>query len=490
MTTRGATNPVHTDDTPPEDPYYDSVVTPIRNTPAHNPQAERALLGALLLDPERAPHLRDHIDPDDFYEPRHETIWHAIHHAHDAHGIPADAVLVADHLTTTGDLTRIGGAPYLHELITSCHNPAAAEYHAAIIRNAARARAITTTGQRLTQLGNTATPDTLDHALAESLQTLDDVAARVGPRHQATIRVPTIDDLLAGEDDPYDWVIPGLLEHQERVIITAAEGAGKSTLLRQIAVCTAAGIHPFTGDHITPQRVLHIDVENSTRQSRRQYRPLRLQTPHLDPDLLRIEIRVQGLDLTTPTDVTWLQHTVAAANPDVIVIGPIYKLANGDPTEETSSKPVAMAIDHIRATSDAAVILEAHVPKATGGTKRRPHEPYGWSGWMRWPEIGIYLDDDGKLHHWRGAREERAWPTELQRGGTWPWTAVPSDADRTFDLIRAARLKARRPLSLRDLEQHTGISKSSLDRVIGKAGPYGHIWRTYNANKHPEDDPR
>lgn len=479
------------DDTPPEDPYYDSVVTPIRNTPAHNPDAERALLGALLIDPERAPHLRDHIDPDDFYEPRHETIWHAIHQAADTHGIPADPVLVADHLTTTGDLTRIGGAPYLHELITSCHNPAAAEYHATIIRNAARARAITTTGQRLTQLGNTATPDTLDHALAESLQTLDDVVARVGPRHQSTIRVPNIDELLASETTDYDWVVPGLLEHQERVIVTAEEGAGKSTLLRQIATCVAAGIHPFTLDTITPQQVLHVDVENSQMQSIRQYKPLRIQAGHnMNPDLLRVQVRVEGLDLTSPTDVTWLEHHVAAVAPDLILIGPIYKLANGDPTEEKSSKPVAMALDRIRATSRAAIILEAHAAKAPSGSKKRPHEPYGWSGWMRWPEIGIFLEKDGTIRHWRGAREERTWPTELKRGGTWPWTAVPSDADLRWDQIRKARLTHRAPMSFRDVSRATGLPTTTVASVIGNAGPYASAWTGWNSNQHTTDNPR
>lgn len=474
-------------DEPPFDPYEDAVVTPIRNTPAHNHDAEQALLGALLLEPHQAHTLHNHLDPDDFYNPRHELIWTAIHHTAHTYGVPPEPALVLDHLTNTGNLQAAGGATYLHDLMAACHTPSAAPQHATLIRNAARARAITTTGTRLTQLAATATPDTLDRILDESLQTLDNAVARFGPRHQTAIRVPTIDDLLAATDDDYDWVIPGLLEHQERVILTAEEGAGKSTLLRQIAITAATGIHPFTGDPITPVRVLHIDVENSERQSRRRYRPLRAQAHNLDPDRLRIEIRVQGLDLTTGTDVTWLSHTVAAAQPDLIVIGPIYKLANGDPTEEASSKPVAMAIDRIRAESDAAVILEAHVAKATG-VKKRPHEPYGWSGWMRWPEIGIYLDTDGKLTHWRGAREERTWPTELTRGGTWPWTAVPSDADRIWEQVRNARLRHGQPLGLRKLEEQLSISKSALDRVIGRAGPYGHIWPSFNNNQHPGED--
>lgn len=490
--TQGATITVPYNDEPPFDPEHDGgVVTPIRNAPPSNPEAEQHLLGALLAEPTLAAKLADHVDPDDFYQPRHETIWHAIHETARANGVPPDVTLVAAHLMETGALLAVGGGPYLHTLIASCPNPGTAEHYAALVRNAARARALATVGTRLTQLAHTATPDTLDRALSDGLQDLDDATARVGPRHTALIRVPNIDELLAKETSEYDWVVPGLIEHQERVILTAEEGAGKSTLLRQIAMCAATGIHPFTGEHITPQRVLHVDVENSESQSIRQYKPLRIQAgKHMDPDQLRVQVRIEGLDLTTPTDVTWLNHVVQAVSPDLIVIGPIYKLANGDPTEEKSSKPVAMALDQIRATSRAAIILEAHAAKAPSGSKKRPHEPYGWSGWMRWPEIGIFLEKDGTISHWRGAREERTWPTELKRGGTWPWTAVPSDADRRWEQIRTARLAHRAPMSFRDVSRATNLSTTTVAGVIGNGSPYGSIWTGWNTNHHPEDDPR
>jgi hypothetical protein len=282
---------------------------------------------------------------------------------------------------------------------------------------------------------------------------------------------PHIDEILAGEDDDtYDWVIPGLIEHQERVILTAEEGAGKSTLLRQIGITAASGIHPFSGEQIPPVTVLHIDVENSLRQSRRRYRPLRIQAGDaLNPDLLRVELKVAGLDLTQTPDRDWLLQITQSIKPDLLLIGPIYKLANGDPTEEKSAKPVAMILD-----------LEAHVAKAPSGQKKRPHEPYGWSGWLRWPELGIFMDKDGTLKHWRGAREEREWPEKLERGGHWPWSAALTGPDEAWIAIQKARKDAKRPVSLRDLEQMTGFSKSTLGRLVGPTGKYAHGWPGYN----------
>jgi replicative DNA helicase len=481
------------DDTPPPppDPHDGGYgnVTPLR--PHANTHAEAALISVILTEPDRAPHLLELVHPEEFYEPRHEAFWAAAQ-AVLAQGLLPDHATLSEQLAKTGDRHKIDFTTYT----TAGQTPpsaAQADWHAETVRTHAIGRHATTSLNRATlQLQAATDPTTLSEALAGASDTIDHAVRTL---HNAgttnTIHVPTIGDLLAEADDEYDWVIPGLLEHQERVILTAAEGAGKSTLLRQIAICAAAGTHPFTGETITPQRVLHVDVENSRRQSKRQYRPLHTQAgATFDDDLLRIEIRVQGIDLTTTEDRTWLANTVRSVAPDLIVIGPIYKLANGDPTEEASSKPVAMALDQIRADSDAAIILEAHSAKANGMSKKRPHEPYGWSGWMRWPEIGIFLDDDGKLTHWRGAREERSWPTELKRGGTWPWTAIPSDADRIWEQVRTARLKAGQPIGLRGLEETLSISRSALQRVIGNGGAYGHIWPSYNRNIHPGEERR
>jgi ATPase subunit of ABC transporter with duplicated ATPase domains len=68
----------------------------------------------------------------------------------------------------------------------------------------------------------------------------------------ADIGLLDLDAFLAEPDPEYDWLIPGLLERGDRVIVTGQEGKGKSTLLRQIGVQVAAGIHPFTLDDIVP----------------------------------------------------------------------------------------------------------------------------------------------------------------------------------------------------------------------------------------------
>lgn len=466
---------------PPFDPEYDTTQPTLDDPTPHSHDAEQALLGTLLDDPKRYNEAAQLIDPDDLYQPKHRTIWDTIQTITETGALPEPA-LVIDHLIRTKQLNQTGGAPYLFELIEKGRHGQLDEY-ARIIRDNARLRVAQTVATSIRNAVHTARPENVNNTLDQAVTLLDDAYARFGAtKAQHRYHVETIDELLQGDqDDTYDWVIPGLIEHQERVILTAEEGAGKSTLLRQIAIQSAAGIHPFTHKPITPITVLHIDVENTRRQSRRQYRPLRTKASHaLNPNNLRIELRTAGLDLTTEKDREWLLDTCRHVNPDLLLIGPIYKLANGDPTEEKSAKPVAMAIDAVRDQIDCAVILEAHSAKAPTGQRKRPHEPYGWSGWLRWPEIGLWLDKDGKLSPWRGAREEREWPSTLQRGGTWPWTAVLSEVDHTWETLRNTREIHADYLSIRDAVKLTGLTKATIERCIGPGMPYRQKWTTIN----------
>ena len=276
---------------------------------------------------------------------------------------------------------------------------------------------------------------------------------------------PDIDDFLAGEEPPYDWVIPEVAESGDRIILTGEEGKGKSTLLRQVSVQVAAGIHPFTGEAMEPARVLIIDCENSRRQTRRKIRPLR-ELVTMDPSFLRVNIVGHALDLTKPAVYQDIALRVKAHQPRLIVIGPLYKMTDGDPTKEEPAKALADALDALRAVCGSALLIEAHTPYADGSRSKRPIRPYGASLWSRWPEFGVFLAPNGELEHWRGARDERSWPRSLERSSPWPWAvgevmAEPESWDGPTHCMEAVALL---------LERHPGEEMSRrqvLDKLRG-----------------------
>jgi hypothetical protein len=233
-----------------------------------------------------------------------------------------------------------------------------------------------------------------------------------------------LDEFLDEDEPEHDWIAPGLLERGDRVILTAREGDGKSTLLRQIAVQFASGLHPFTLADIAPVRVLLIDCENSRRHIRRKLRPLRDEAgDRYQPGNLRVTVAPAGLDLLRADDQARLRAIVTDAAPDVVLLGPVYKLAGGDPTREEVARVVAAELDALRDEHHVALLIEAHTPYTNSGG-RRETRPYGASLWSRWPEFGLFLDRSGKLENWRGPRDEREWPTRLRRAEPWPWAAT------------------------------------------------------------------
>jgi hypothetical protein len=228
-------------------------------------------------------------------------------------------------------------------------------------------------------------------------------------------------------------VIPGVTRVGHRTIITAPEGIGKSTFLTQIGLQVAVGIHPFTGEEIGPGRVLYIDCENPREVVHERLTALRaVAGDRFDPDRFRVKVTDrQPLNLVNRATFAEVESWVEFAEPDLIVIGPLYKLTDAGLDDEEDAKALASALDGL--AKSAALLIEAHVGHE-GPRGRRPIRPIGSSLWLRWPEFGLHLAKNGTLTPWREHRVPAAWPTRLERGEPWPW--MPPGGDSSHPLER------------------------------------------------------
>ena len=248
---------------------------------------------------------------------------------------------------------------------------------------------------------------------------------------------PDIYDFLNASEPEYDWLVEGLLERGERIMLTGFEGFGKSTLTRQLAVTLAAGIHPFSFTHTGRAcRVLFIDCENPERLNRRKLRPMVDQAKtdgHAVPGGgLRIIHRSDGVDLTEDDDAAWLIERVTAHAPDILFIGSLYRLHAQNMNDELAARKMTVALDAARVSAGCAVVVEAHSGHGEYG-KARSVRPTGSSLFMRWPEFGYGLrpfdrtDDQTnsplEFRAWRGPRDERSWPEYVEHvpGSGWAW---------------------------------------------------------------------
>jgi replicative DNA helicase len=138
-------------------------------TPPHDVAAEQCVLGGMLLSKDAISDVIEMIRPADHYRPAHQLIHEAILDLY-SRGEPADAITVANELTRRGEIARVGGAPYLHTLISSVPTAANAGYYARIVKERAILRRLVEAGTRIVQFGYAGDADAdelVDRAQAE-----------------------------------------------------------------------------------------------------------------------------------------------------------------------------------------------------------------------------------------------------------------------------------------------------------------------------------
>ena len=244
------------------------------------------------------------------------------------------------------------------------------------------------------------------------------------------------DFLAESTNETHEWVIPGLVERMERVIVVAAEGVGKTMLARQIAICCSAGIHPFSFQRMPQIKTLTVDLENPEKIIRRTSRQIASEAmglskvEKLDAYILT---KPSGMDLLKAQDRSILEEAIEEVQPQMLIIGPLYKafLDPGGRTSESVALEVAKYLDTIRTVYNCALWIEHHAP--LGSTmSTRDLRPFGSAVWSRWPEFGISLQPDPTalgdyvydVKHFRGSREERPWPLKMKRGKRFPFEVL------------------------------------------------------------------
>lgn len=388
--------------------------------------AERSLLGALLLDATQHRTVTGLVSDIDFEDGRLGMIFaRLIDHA--VKGSTVTIETVEDHFGDWGVLGLPRGVAFEWtdpDKVIAYEAPA---YARSVRMESVRRslRRMTAAVNENVQLGQSPL-DVATRALADLTKVIDGAAS-------GTLESKSLAEILKGSDS-YDWVIPNLLERSDRVIVTGPEGSGKTTWCRQIAVLSAAGIHPTTFQQIAPVRVLVIDAENTERQWRRAVRWYASQAANTfgnDPTHNVEIVAGKRLDITRGSHLGEIHRLVDRHKPDLLYIGPLYKLVSGAITNDDDASPLIVALDGLR-DRGLTLLMEAHAGKGLGEGGSRDLRPRGSAALLGWPEFGLGLRPDLNVKgtvdvgRWRGDRDERAWPTRLMRAQSWPWVPVES----------------------------------------------------------------
>ncbi len=213
-----------------------------RSAPAmpHNREAEEAVLGAVLVNPEVYYDVAHFLSSDDFFLHRNRWIWEAFTNLHDQR-LPIDMLTVAEEIESQKRLDEVGGPAYLASLVNNLPTALHAEAYGRLVEEAAiRRRLLESANQiaRLAHQGDQQIEDVINDAekavfgvserrLTHQLQPIKTVLSEYYDRidylarHQdETIGVPTgfidLDRLLGG------------LQPSDLLIIAGRPGQGKS----------------------------------------------------------------------------------------------------------------------------------------------------------------------------------------------------------------------------------------------------------------------
>lgn len=392
-------------------------------------EAEKAVIGALLTDPHRARELATITSPGDFESAPLGALYALITRKQLA-GEAVDALTIWSDIRADETLSRtVRSATMLHDLIEATPVTSNAVHYARQVAEAGQSRRLQGAGARLMQLAEGATM-----SAAEKLTAARAEIDRIASEAAQELTAPTLTDVLAVPDADVEWVVPGFLARRDRLVLTGAEGGGKTTLLRQIIITTAAGLHPWTFERITPARVLVVDTENSEDQWRWETRAMVTQAARHGTQNPADNIRVYctgRLNIASERDLAAVHGLLDTYQPDILVIGPLYKLSPKGMNVDEDAAPVIAALDGIRDRPDGPILLmEAHAGHAIAADGERNLRPRGSSMQLGWPEFGLGImpdrnDETGTVsvvRRWRGNRiRGRYVPQALRSGGDWPW---------------------------------------------------------------------
>ncbi|MGP3978596.1 replicative DNA helicase [Streptomyces sp. 8N114] len=193
--------------------------------PPQDLEAEKSVLGGMLLSKDAIADVVEVLKGNDFYRPAHETVYQAILDLY-AKGEPADPITVTAELTRRGEIARVGGPGYVQSLVQAVPTAANAEYYAEIVHERAILRRLVEAGTRITQMGYAADGD------------VDDIVNGAQAEIYAVTEQRTSEDYL-----PLGDIMEGALDEIEAIGSRSGQMTGVPTGFTDLDSLTN-GLHP------------------------------------------------------------------------------------------------------------------------------------------------------------------------------------------------------------------------------------------------------
>jgi replicative DNA helicase len=233
---------------PAEVPYGDDKSTaPATPSIPHSREAEEAVVGAVLINPEVYYDVAQFLQADDFYIHRHKWIWEAFTRLHEQR-TPIDMLTLSDELDRVGQLAELGGPAYLTALINQVPSSLNAESYGRIVEAHSIRRKMINAANQIAALAYNE-ESLVDTVMDEAEKAVFNVSERRLKHDLVPISsvlseyYDRIDDLAKRSDEIFgvptgfidlDKLLSGL-QPSDLLIIAGRPGQGKSGFLLSVA---------------------------------------------------------------------------------------------------------------------------------------------------------------------------------------------------------------------------------------------------------------
>ena len=225
--------------------------------PPRNLEAEKGVLGSILLLPEVCDEVALIVRPADFYDEANQKLFAHMQAIHDA-GRKVDLTLLIERLHTSGDFELVGGAGYLAEIARSVPYASNAMHYAGIVREQADLRRLRLASEDLMRGVYSGTGAAT--LLGLTTQTLDAIRAGANPADRIAKPV-AVESLISDNPRLGEPIIDGVLRKGETGNIIADPKRGKSWLAYGLALSICIGDKWLGTFDCVASRVLIIDNE-------------------------------------------------------------------------------------------------------------------------------------------------------------------------------------------------------------------------------------
>lgn len=216
--------------------------------PPNNLEAERGIIGSILIDQDSILKVMELVVAEDFYQPKHKDIFEAIEDLYYSHE-PVDILTLTTKLKVKKKLSGVGGATYLTEIVNSVPTAAHAENYAKLVKEASTRRKLIHHSGDIVKLANDEAIE-IEEVLNKSekgifkisesniKQDFQHVSVLLEETYEKAVEMAENKDAMRGVPSGFSGLdnILGGFQNSDLVIVAARPSVGKSALVLDFAL--------------------------------------------------------------------------------------------------------------------------------------------------------------------------------------------------------------------------------------------------------------